>query len=245
MLEILLIAGHGDGDPGAIGNGYHEADLTREMVSMVQKNLSKYANVTVFDTKKNPYKYFKANKFDFKKYGYVFEIHFNAAANDRGGDGKTTGTEILVHPTEKGISVEKTTLKNIEALGFRNRGVKTRNNLQNMNICKGSQNVSYALLETCFIDDKDDMDLYAKKKSAIALAVTEGIVEGFNLKLKEGEAVGFNDTKGHYAESAINELFSMGIVKGDENGNFRPNDNIKRADVAIMVRNAIRHITGK
>lgn len=245
MLNILLIAGHGDGDPGAIGNGYHEADLTREMLNMVQKILSKYANVTVFDTKKNPYKYFKANKFDFKKYGYVFEIHFNAAANDREGDGKTTGTEILVHPTEKGASVEKAILKNIEALGFRNRGVKVRNNLQNMNLCKGSQNVSYALLETCFIDDKDDMDLYAKKKSAIALAVTEGIVEGFNLKLKEGEAVGFNDVKGRYSESAINDLFSMGIVKGDEKGNFRPTENIKREDVAIMIRNAIRYITGK
>lgn len=244
-MKILLIAGHGDGDPGAVGCGYKEAELTRELLKMVEKNLSKYAKVTVFDTNKNPFKYFSSNKYDFKKYKYVFEIHFNAAVNDRTGDGKTTGTEILVHPTERGVGVENAILKKIAYLGFRNRGVKVRSNLQNMNICKGSQGVSYALLETCFIDDKDDMDLYSKKKSAIALAITEGIVEGFGLTPKEGELVGFKDVKGHYAETYINDLLSMGIVKGDSNGNFKPDDTIKRADVAVMIRNAIRYITGK
>ena len=32
MKDWLLIAGHGQGDPGAVGNGYKEADLTREFV---------------------------------------------------------------------------------------------------------------------------------------------------------------------------------------------------------------------
>ena len=244
-MKILLIAGHGDGDPGAVGFGYKEADLTRELLKMVEKNLTKYANVTVFDTNKNPYKYFSSNKYDFKKYKYVFEIHFNAAAYDKTGDGKTTGTEILVHPTERGVSVENAILKKIECLGFRNRGVKVRSNLLNMNICKGSQGVSYALLETCFIDDKDDMNLYSKKKSAIASAIAEGIVEGFGLAPKEGEIVGFKDVKGHYAETYINDILSMGIIKGDENGNFRPDDAIKRGDIAIIIRNTIRYITGK
>ena len=122
MLKILLIAGHGDGDPGACALGYQEADLTREILKLVEEKLSAYEiKVAVFDTTKNPYKYFKANKYDFKQYDYVFEIHFNAAANDRGGDGKTTGTEILVHPTERSTSVEIANLENIEALGFRNR----------------------------------------------------------------------------------------------------------------------------
>lgn len=242
-MKILLLAGHGQGDSGAVGNGYKEADLTREFVKLLNPKLSCYADVTVFDTNKNPFTYFKANKYNFKEYDYVFEIHFNAAVNDRVGDGKTTGTEILVHPNEKGISVEEKILKRIEALGFRNRGVKTRTNLQNMNICKGNQNVSYALLEVCFIDDKDDMTLYAKKKNAIADAVAEGIADGFSLKgTEEG---GFKDIKGHYAESAIKEILQMGIIKGDGNGNFRPDENAKRGDVAIMIRNAIRYITGR
>ena len=77
-MKILLIAGHGQGDPGACALGYQEADLTRELVSLVRPKLSKYAEVTVFDTNKNPYTYLKSNKYNFKEYDYVLEIHFNA-----------------------------------------------------------------------------------------------------------------------------------------------------------------------
>ena len=55
----------------------------------------------------------------------------------------------------------------------------------------------------------------------------------------------FKDIEGHYAEEHIQKLQAMGIVNGDENGNFRPNDTITRADAAIMVANAVRYITGK
>lgn len=245
MKKILLMAGHGDGDPGAVALGYQEAELTRELTESVRVKLSSYAEVTVFDMSRNPYKWLKANKFNFKKYNYVLEIHFNAAVNDRVGDGKTTGSEILVHPTEKGTNVEQCILKRITALGFRGRGIKRRDNLQNMNLCKRNQGVSYALLETCFIDDRDDMNLYTKKKNAVAEAIAMGIVEGFGLKAKENATMGFNDIKGHYAESAVTDLLSMGIVKGNGDGTFSPDSNIKRGDAAIMVRNAIKFITGK
>lgn len=206
-MKILLIAGHGNGDPGAVGFGYKEADLTRELLKLIKSKLSKFAEVSVFDTNKNPYTYLKTNSYNFKKYDYVFEIHFNAAAYDRSGDGKTTGTEILVHPNEKKVTVEENILKRIEALGFRNRGVKVRYNLQNMNIIKGNQNVSYALLETCFIDDKDDMALYEKKKEAVAYAVAEGIAEGFGLiiNIDEVDEMTKEELKAFVIET-INEL---------------------------------------
>ena len=37
----------------------------------------------------------------------------------------------------------------------------------------------------------------------------------------------------------------MGVVNGVDKTHFNPNEPIKRGDVAIMVRNAIRYITGK
>ena len=181
-MKILLIAGHGQGDPGACGCGYKEAELVREIVVNLKAKLSAYANVDLFDVNKNMYKFLKAgNLFNFKNYDYVFEIHFNAAVDDTKGDGKTTGTEILVHPSEKGTTVEKMILNNISALGFKNRGVKTATNLQNMNVCKGKQGVSYALLEICFIDDKDDINLYVSKKDKVITAIANGIITGFNL----------------------------------------------------------------
>ena len=178
-MNILLIAGHGQGDSGAVANGYKEAELTREIVNSIYEKLKLYANVDIFDINKNMYKYLQKNSFDFKKYDYVFEVHFNAGTNDL--TDSTTGTEILIHPKETGRSVEENILNNISALGFKNRGIKERTNLKNMNICKGVQGVSYCLLEVCFIDDKDDMKLYQEKKEKISQAICDGIVYGFGL----------------------------------------------------------------
>ena len=180
-MKILLICGHGAGDPGAIGNGYEEAALVRELAPKLKNILSNYAEITLFDPNKNMYKHLKSNSFNFKEFDYVFEWHFNACVNDKTGNGKTTGTEILVHELEKGISVEQLIVNNIAKLGFTNRGVKRRTNLQNMNVCKKKQGVSYALLETCFIDDFDDISLYNLKKDDIIRAVADGIIEGFKL----------------------------------------------------------------
>lgn len=181
-MNILLICGHGAGDPGACACGYREADLVREYAPTLQKALSQYAEVDLYDTTKNLYKQLKQGKyFAFSNYDYVLELHFNSAANDSRGNGKTTGTEILVHVSEKGTDVEQTILNNICALGFKNRGVKHVNNLLNMNTCKGAHNVSYALLETCFIDDLDDIKLYQAKKNEIISAIVNGIVIGFDL----------------------------------------------------------------
>ena len=55
----------------------------------------------------------------------------------------------------------------------------------------------------------------------------------------------FKDIEGHCAKEHIEKLRRMGIVNGDENGNFRPNDTITRGDAAIMVANAVRYITGE
>jgi N-acetylmuramoyl-L-alanine amidase len=178
-MNILLIAGHGDGDSGAIGNGYKEAEVTRELASMVESILKNYADITVFDKTKNMYKYLKNDgMFNFAPYSYIFEIHFNA------GGGQ--GTEILVHENQKGVSVEETILKNISALGFKNRGIKRRNNLYNMNAMH-KKNKEYALLETCFIDSASDMTVWKNNAYDIALAVANGIISGFGLKLKNKE----------------------------------------------------------
>ena len=204
-MNILLIAGHGAGDPGAIGNGYKEADLVRELLSKIKSILDPFSNVTVFDTTKNMYRHLKSGKtFDFSPFDYILELHFNAGISEISkNNGITTGTEILVHTNESGVTVEDKIVKNIAGLWFKNRGVKRRNNLQNMNIIhrKGK---SYALLETCFIDDADDMKLYSSKKEAVALAIANGIIDGFGLKKSITELTTVNDI--------VWELANRGII---------------------------------
>ena len=211
-MKILLICGHGAGDPGACEHGYQEATLVREIAPKLKDILSDYAEVTLFDPNVNMYKYLKSGKFfNFREFDYVFEIHFNSCVNDVSGDGKTTGTEILVHTIEKGTSVEELIVNKISKFGFKNRGVKRVSNLQNMNICRGSQGVSYALLETCFIKDKEDMDLYFSKKCDIIEAIAEGIIEGFGLNRFKNDV-----------QSSVNLLTSAEEITQELNKSFFP-----------------------
>ena len=179
-MRILLIAGHGQGDPGAVGCGHKEADLTRKVVAGIEPILSRYAEVVIFDPNVKMSNFLsKGGKYDFTSFDYVLEIHFNA---HKGGaaDGKLKGSEILVHPSEDVRAVEEIILRNLLALGFKTRGVK-EDNLIVMNTCKGAQGVSYALVEVCFIDDPDDMKLYINNASLVNEAIAEGIIEGFKL----------------------------------------------------------------
>lgn len=188
-MNILLIAGHGQGDSGAVGNGYKEADLTREVVKLLKTQLDSYANVALADTLTNWKQHIinKKNYYNFKNYDYVLEIHFNAATKEAKSDGKTKGTEIYITTSEKTHGIETQIVKGISDIGFKNRGVK-RQNYSLIQYIK-NQGVSCALLEVCFIDDIDDMKLYQSKKAEVIKAIAAGIINGFGLKSSQLEAV--------------------------------------------------------
>ena len=66
----------------------------------------------------------------------------------------------------------------------------------------------------------------------------------FKEKIKGDDSV-FADIKGHFAEKEIEELFKMGIVNGRTKDMFCPNEPITRAEAAVLIRRAIKFITGK
>ncbi len=172
MAKILIVAGHGEGDPGAVASGVRESDLTRELARLTEKKLAGQAEL--FDTSLNMYKFLKnGGSFDFSKYDYILELHFNAGAA-KTANSATTGSEILINSGRDASAEELALLQKLADLGFRNRGVKKRSDLQNMNIMK-KKGIPYSLLEVCFIDDPDDMQLYEAKKEAVAEAVANAL----------------------------------------------------------------------
>ena len=181
-MKILLIAGHGGSpyDSGAVGCGYTEAVETRRMATAVAPLLRNYGfEVVMYDQKNDAYKVLKnGGSLPLSGVGYVIELHLNAAANDPKGNGKTTGVEVLVHTGETGITVEQAICRRIAALGFTSRGVKRRGDLLVMNTVH-RKGISHALIETCFVDDADDMKLYKAKFYDIARAIADGVAEGF------------------------------------------------------------------
>ena len=235
-MKILLIAGHGGSDSGAVAFGRREADLARELVPMIRNALCEYgAEVTVYNPARSAYHDLIASgyAYDFKRFDYVLEVHFNACREDP-GNGKTTGTEIYVTPNERITTAEQAIVKHIAALGLKNRGVK-REKLAVI-LRARAQGVSAALLEVCFLDDADDMRVYTAKKQQIAQAVADGIAEGYQLKKKEESTMaGFKDTTGHWAQAQIEQLAKLGILGGYPDGTFQPDKPITRAEVAAVV----------
>lgn len=93
-------------------------------------------------------------------------IHFNAGARDKSRNGKTTGTEVLLYSNaSRAYGFAEKTCKAIAALGFRNRGLQYRPNLAVL------KNTKYPamLIECCFVDDQDDVQLYDYRSMASAI----------------------------------------------------------------------------
>lgn len=168
-MKVLLIAGHGQGDSGAVGNGYTEADKTRELSKLVYDLLVNEIEVTLYDQSKNCYKQCKSgNAPNWKEFDLVVEFHFNAF------NGLAKGVEVLVPHT--GIKQAADIVDAIAKYGFINRGIKVRDNLLNMNLCTNA-NVDYILIETCFIDNAMDMRLYEGSRNQIANSIAYNIID--------------------------------------------------------------------
>lgn len=174
-MKFLIIAGHGAGDPGATGyeNRDSEANCTRELAALVVKKLKAYGVVDLYDTSRNAFADVQNGRFSIGKYDYVLELHFNSF------NGSADGTEIFVTDRETDTDVEQEIMHKMSKF-FKLRGVKTTNFLV-INTIK-DKGISSALLETCFIDNKEDFEKYKANKNAIAQAIVDGIAEGFKLK---------------------------------------------------------------
>ena len=181
-MKILLIAGHGAGDPGACSSYGTESTETRRVLSEVRELFAGYnVTVDVYPVGRNAYADIGNGclQVNFANYDYVFEIHFNSASNV-----SATGVEIWVTNAEQGISVEQAVVNKVAALGYPNRGVK-REDFRVIRTAK-NKGTSAALVETCFISNQGDMNRYNSNFSKVCNAMVEGIAEGFSISKKEG-----------------------------------------------------------
>lgn len=176
-MKILIIAGHGAGDSGAVGCGYKEADLTRKAASILEGKLDAYdCKVTRYPSARDCYQDNKRGvmQTSFSSYGLVIEIHFNSY------NGSAHGCECLYRPARMRDLAAKVS-KAIAEEGFFNRGAKQRTDLMNMNTCYRS-GVPYILIETCFIDNKADMTRYAKEIYEVWGNVAEAVCKYYGIE---------------------------------------------------------------
>lgn len=229
-MKVLIVAGHGgtreDGkllDNGACSPFGKEAEKTRTFCS---KLATLVPNCELYDINKNLYEELRTNRFNptkFRNYDYILEVHFNAFRPDIEGNRETMGTEILVSSYEKELTIAENIVNAVAKNGFKNRGIKFRNDLQNINI--GYRNgVNYGMLEICFIDDKDDMEVYAERFSHILEDVAKalgykGVRNVRYNKLYEIPAWG---------KTTIEKIINKGLLKGDDKGNLNLSEDMLR-----------------
>lgn len=179
-MEILVIAGHGAGDCGAVGNGFREADLTRELANYTASVLNTIADTVVYDVNRNCYRDIKNNangaKELFKTVDFILELHLNSYAN------KTAqGVEVLC---KRDSVFSRTLAEKVSNCGFTNRGVKLRKDLLNMNYCD-TIGKPYALLECGFITNYHDVSVFKNSQEKIAQAIAQTFKVCYKLEEKK------------------------------------------------------------
>ena len=120
MYDIFIFRGHGNGDCGAVGNGYTEEQVAQILVNLLVKKLrSRGVNVHTNASNQNNYQSCCLNSY---KYKFGYSIHLNSAA------AAASGIEAYVPLGEKYLKLEEEMLKEISnKLSIPNRGVKSRN----------------------------------------------------------------------------------------------------------------------
>lgn len=120
MYDIFIFRGHGNGDCGAVGNGYTEEQVAQLIVNLLVKKLrSKGVNVHTNTSTQNNYQNCCLGSY---KYKFGYSIHLNSAS------ASASGIEAYVPLGEKYLKLEEDILKEISnKLSIPNRGVKSRN----------------------------------------------------------------------------------------------------------------------
>lgn len=182
-MNLLLIAGHGAGDPGAVWNGRREADETRRLAADIQRAIGSRCTVARYPEHRNAYSDYQAGSLNqtarFSQYDAVLELHFNAAAAGT-ADGKLKGVEAYVTTTETDTALASALCGALASLGFPNRGVKRKN--WAVIAAARRQGVPAVLLEVCFLDDGDDMALYDRRYHEVAAALADAAAKTLGWK---------------------------------------------------------------
>ena len=120
-------------------------------------------------------------------------IHLNSGRSDYNGDDSTGGVEVLGYDNETKEIGEAICINIANALGIRNRGFKINQSLYVLRKTKSPA----LLIECCFVDDKDDADVWNADKCAKAIfkALTgKEVSEKKEDKYKVGQYVTFTSS---------------------------------------------------
>ena len=171
-FSIMLDAGHGGSDPGAVYQGRQEKDdtlrLTLAIGEILENNGLDVEYTRTTDVYETPYE--KAMEANNAGVDFFVSIHRNSFPTDN----VVSGVESLVYDLS-GIKYEMAQNINeqLETVGFVNLGVHARPNLVVLKRTK----MPAVLVEVGFINSDIDNRLFDENFQGIAQAIADGILD--------------------------------------------------------------------
>ncbi len=242
MPKVYVDAGHGGTDCGAVGvGGIKEKDINLAVAKYLQTELKRQGFDVKMSRTTDTTKSLGARTSEANNWGadIVVSIHCNAFA-----DSSANGTETYVYKYgyKSEMLANNVQINLVSTLGTKNRGVKEGN------LAMVRDTIAPAILaELAFITNKTDCAKVdgANEQKKCAVCICKGICSFFGVTYK-GEIKVANKTKfkdedkmPKWAIDSIKKASDAGVMNGDADGNFRPMDNLTRAEAAVIVANLL------
>ena len=247
MAKHLIVYGHGQSDPGAVGNGYCERDFTRNVLGpYLEKYARQLKNNTVdfYDKSLDMYTQSRAGRGAYSvstSYASVTELHLDAAS------AAATGGHVIV---KAGFSADAADLRIAQVVkkyvGWwgsvaGSQGISYRNDLLNLNVF-ANRGISYRLVELGFITNANDVNRLTSNLDAIAKemiqAITgEGVSGGASTAAPSTPkpATPSTDTNGY--KFAVGTHVTFGGVFTDSVSASKANPNIGYVPASRLTKN--------
>ena len=170
MAHLYVIAGHGAGDCGAVGNGYTEAERVRVLASRIKALGGN--NVTLGDMSRNYYADNGISKLSIPKDWCISELHMDSSVS-----ASAKGAHVIIKGSYNPDSHD------IELANFlcnmfpgRSNKIVGRNDLANPNRA-AAKGFNYRLAEFGFISNKTDVSTFNSRMDEIA----KGVLSAFGI----------------------------------------------------------------
>lgn len=184
MTKIFIDPGHGGSDPGAVGNGLQEKDLTLKIAKKIHSLLKGYENVEVKMSRTTDKSLSLDQRTDAANSwnaDFFLSVHINAGGGTGYEDYRYNTLAISSWSGKIHAAVHNAIMDELEPYNVVDRGTKT----SDLHVLRESD-MAAILTESLFIDTRKDANLLKNDDflDAVALGHVKGLERAFNLKKK-------------------------------------------------------------
>jgi N-acetylmuramoyl-L-alanine amidase len=237
MSTLIFSIGHSDRDPGAVASGTTEHLEVKNIVSRATTQLLDLGySVWVIPTNLSLIQKINWVNQNARPDDFLIAVHLNAVSNS-----SATGTETwYLLGSDRGKSFARVLQSElVKVLALRDRGVKGDRSNQDgrLGIIRDTK-VPAWLLELGFVSNPTDLNAVRERGPKALFDAARQVFTANNPYLEPGNLRPFSDVKPEsWYFDLVKEAKAQKIIAGFDDGTFRPNQPISRAELLQVLKN--------